>query len=138
MLNWLWAVAPPFVLVVLCNWTYPFLIMSVQQEYWLRVLLLSQIVQALLAAWAGWRVVRRHAGTSLAAAIAGGTTQAATFGLIFGLAFATGPFRPAGFQETHLPGGAELAGMAVLALIAAVFGYGGGSVASRVERKHAS
>lgn len=137
VLKWLWSMAPPLVLVVACNWLFPSLVLSTERENWIRLVAASFAVQAVLAGWAGWRVVRRDAGGAWAAALAGGTTQLAWFVLIFGLAFATGPFRPIGFQEVPVPSWPQLGGLALQAGTAAALGLGGGALASLVQRRHA-
>lgn len=127
MLNWLWAVAPPFAFVGACSVLYQSIVVSAQRGDW--ILLVAMVTgQALLAGWAGWRVVRRRAGGRWAAALAGSATQLVTFSLI-GFAVAKG---------APVPSGSEAGGLALLAVIAAAPGLVGGTLASIADRRHAT
>jgi hypothetical protein len=105
---------------------------------WFSLLLAGWAVQAVLAAWAGWRVVRSHAGGLWAAALGGAVIYAGPIALIFGLAWATASSRPVGFQDAPTLSAAEFGGFAFLATIAAMCGLVGAVLARVVERRHAT
>jgi len=124
MLNWLRCVALPFALVAACNVLYPSIIASAEHGQW--VLLVGMSTgQALLAGWAGWRVIRRRAGDWWAAAWAGGATQLAPF-ILIGVALAKGA--PA-------PSGSQVGGFVLLAGIATTLRFAGATLASIQGRR---
>ena len=124
MLNWLRSVAPPFALVAACNVLYPSLIASAEHGLWVLLVAMST-VQALLAGWAGWRVIQRRAGDEWAAAWAGGATQLAPCVLI-GVALVKG---------AHAPSASEIGGFVLLAGIATALGFAGATWASILGRR---